>query len=151
MFENIKLPQGMNPEILEHLMHPRNYGKLDDANGIGVALDEKTGEYVIFYSQTKNDTIEDVKFATNGCQDTVVVGSMFTEMIMGKDIDYGKKAIVKMEQKLGTLTPKQKVCTNMVLEAFVAALINRENLAKGESEEMHVIKMQESCEEEEDA
>jgi nitrogen fixation protein NifU and related proteins len=151
MFENVKLPQGMNPEILEHLMHPRNYGKLDDANGIGVALDEKTGEYVIFYSQTKNDTIKDVKFATNGCQDTVVVGSMFTEMIMGKDIDYGKKAIVKMEQKLGTLTPKQKVCTNMVLEAFVAALINRENLAKGESEEMHVIKMQESCEEEENA
>ena len=42
MFENVKMPEGLNPEVLEHLMDPKNYGKLDDADGVGVGLDEKT-------------------------------------------------------------------------------------------------------------
>ena len=52
-----------------------------------------------------------------------------------------------MELKLGGLTPKQRVCTDMVLEAFVASLINREHLQNGQKEEVHIIKMKESCEE----
>ncbi|WP_345994044.1 iron-sulfur cluster assembly scaffold protein [Sulfurimonas sp. HSL-1716] len=147
MFEKVKMPQGMNPEILEHLMHPKNYGKLEDSSGVGIGVDEKTGEYVIFYIQTDDDIIKDVRYATNGCQDTVVVGSMFTEMIKNKNIDYGQKAISKMEQKLGGLTSKQRVCTDMVLEAFVASLINHEHFLNGVKEEVHIIKMQESCDE----
>lgn len=146
MFEDVKVPEGMNPEVLEHLMSPKNYGKLEDPSGVGVAVDEKTGEYVIFYIQTDENIITDLRYATNGCQDTVVVGSMFTEMIKGGDIENGKKAVSKMEEKLGGLTPKQRVCTDMVLEAFIASLINRENLLRGEKEELHILKMQESCE-----
>jgi nitrogen fixation NifU-like protein len=149
MFEDVKMPEGMNPEVLEHLMAPKNYGKLEDANGVGVAVDEKTGEYVIFYVKTEGEIIKDLRYATNGCQDTVVVGSMFSEMVKGGNIDNGKKAISKMELRLGGLTPKQRVCTDMVLEAFVASLINRDNLLNGKKEELHIIKMKESCEVEE--
>ncbi len=149
MYEDVKMPEGMNPEVLEHLMAPKNYGKIEDPSGVGVAMDEQTGEYVIFYIQTNGEIIEDLKFATNGCQDTVVVGSMFSAMVKGDNIQNGKKALAKMELKLGGLTPKQRVCTDMVLEAFVASLINREHLLNGENEEMHIIKMKESCEVEE--
>jgi nitrogen fixation NifU-like protein len=149
MFEDVKMPEGMNPEVLEHLMAPKNYGKLEDANGVGVAVDEKTGEYVIFYVKTEGEIIKDLRYATNGCQDTVVVGSMFSEMVKGGNIDNGKKAISKMELRLGGLTPKQRVCTDMVLESFVASLINRDNLLNGKKEELHIIKMKESCEVEE--
>ncbi|WP_345978093.1 iron-sulfur cluster assembly scaffold protein [Sulfurimonas sp. HSL3-7] len=144
--ENIEVPEGMNPEVLKHLMDPQNYGKLDDANGIGVAHDEKTGEFVIFYIKTDNDAINDVRFATNGCQDTVVVGSMFTEIIKGKSIEDGKKAIALLEQKIGIVTPQQRICAEMVFNAFIASLINLENLKRGEKEEMHVINSEESCE-----
>ena len=146
MFEDVKMPEGMDPQVLEHLMAPKNYGKLENANGVGVAVDEKTGEYVIFYIKTEKQMIQDLRYATNGCQDTVVVGSMFSEMIKGDNIENGQKAISKMEKKLGSLTPKQRVCTDMVLEAFVASLINRENLLRGAKEEVHILKMQESCE-----
>ena len=150
--EEIELPEGMNPEVLKHLMNPQNYGKLDDPDGIGVAHDEKTGEFVIFYIKKENETIADVTFATNGCQDTVVVGSMFTEMIKGEDVEYAKKAIAKLDQKLGVATAQQKICAEMVFNAFIASLINVENLARGEKEEMHVIQSAESCEiEEKDA
>lgn len=136
----------MSPEALEHLMYPKNYGKLDDADGVGVALDEKTKEYVIFYTNLDGDIIKDVKFATNGCQDTVVIGSMFTEMILGNDTDYAQKAVQKMHDKLGKLSAQQQVCADIVFTAFVASLKNRENKEQDEDEELHVLKMKESCE-----
>jgi len=146
MFENVKMPEGMSAEALEHLMYPKNYGKLDDADGVGVALDEKTKEYVIFYTKLDGKDITDVKFATNGCQDTVVIGSMFTEMIQGNDTDYAQKAVQKMHEKLGKLTAQQQVCADIVFTAFVASLKNRENRDNGADEELHVLKMKESCE-----
>ncbi|WP_457743770.1 iron-sulfur cluster assembly scaffold protein [Sulfurimonas sp.] len=146
MFENVKMPEGINPETLEHLMNPRNYGKIDNADGVGIALDEKTKEYVIFYTKFDGDIIENVKFATNGCQDTVVIGSMFTHMIIGNDIEYAKKAIDKMHEKLGELSAQQQICADIVFTAFIASLKNDENKKNGEDEELHLLKMKESCE-----
>ncbi len=145
MFENVKMPEGMNPEVLEHLMNPKNYGKLDDADGVGVALDEKTKEYVIFYTKLDSDIIENVKFATNGCQDTVVIGSMFTQMILGNDTNYANTAVQKMHDKLGKLSAQQQVCADIVFTAFLASLKNYEHKQNGEDEELHVLKMKESC------
>ncbi len=140
--ENEELDQ----EIIEHLMHPKNYGKLDEPSGVGVGHDEKTGEYVIFYIKTEDENIQNVSFATNGCQDTVVLGSMFTEMVKDDTIENGKNAVEKMDKKLSGMTAQQQVCAEMVLTSFIASLINRENRLKHESEEMHVIQMKESCE-----
>lgn len=146
MYENVKMPDGMSTETLEHLMNPKNYGKLEKPSCIGVALDEKTKEYVIFYTILDNGIIKDVRFATNGCQDTVVIGSMFTEMIKDNDIDYANGAIAKMYEKLGELTPQQKICAEIVFSAFLASLKNFENLKEGKDEELHLFKMKESCE-----
>ena len=146
MFENVKVPEGMNSEVLEHLMNPKNYGKLDDADGVGVALDEKTKEYVIFYIKLDGDIIKDVKFATNGCQDTVVIGSMFTQMILEHDIEYANTAVEKIQKKLGKLSAQQQVCADIVFSSFVAALKNYENKNNGADEELHVLKMKDSCE-----
>jgi nitrogen fixation NifU-like protein len=146
MFEDVKMPEGLNPETLEHLMNPKNYGKLDDADGVGVALDEKTQEYVIFYTKLDGDIIKDAKFATNGCQDTVVIGSMFTDMIIGNDIVYANGAVQKMHEKLGQLSAQQQICADIVFTSFIASLKNVENRQNGADEELHVLKMKESCE-----
>jgi len=146
MFEDTKMPEGMNPEVLEHLMNPKNYGKLEEASGVGVALDEKTKEYVIFYTLLDELTIKDVKFATNGCQDTVVIGSMFTDMIIDNDTDYANGAIQKMNEKLGDMSAQQQICADIVFSAFMASLQNYENLKNGAEEELHLFKMKESCE-----
>ncbi len=145
MFENVKLPDGIDPEVLNHIMNPKNYGKLESANGIGVATDKKTGEYVIFYTQLENSVVQDVMYATNGCQDTVVIGSMFTEMIKSNDVEYAQKAVKKMHEKLGDMTPEQQVCADIVFTAFSASLINFNNKIDGKDEEMHLLTMKESC------
>ncbi len=148
--EETKVPEGINKEVIMHLMNPHNYGKLENPTCIGVATDEKTKEYVIFYTLRKNNTIEDIKFATNGCQDTVVIGSMYTDMIKGKSIEYAHLALGKIKDKLGVMTKQQQICAEIVLNAFVASMVNFENLAKGKQEEAHIIKMAESCEIKED-
>jgi len=145
MFENVKMPEGMSAETLEHLLNPKNYGKIENADGVGVALDEKTNEYVVFYIDLNADTIENAKFATNGCQDTVVIGSMFTDMIIENDLSYAQTAVDKMHEKLGNLSPQQQVCADIVFTAYVASLKNAENKQRGEDEEMHVLKMKDSC------
>jgi nitrogen fixation NifU-like protein len=146
MYENVKMPEGMNSETLEHLMNPKNYGKLECANGVGVALDDKTKEYVIFYTLLKDNIVKDAKYATNGCQDTVVIGSMFSDMIIGNDLEYANGAIAKMNKKLGTLSVQQQICADIVFSAFLASLTNFENVQKGEDEELHLFKMKDSCE-----
>ncbi len=147
MYEDVVMPEGMDSEVLEHLMNPKNYGKLEDANGVGVALDEKTGEYVIFYSLRSEDMIENTSYATNGCQDTVVIGSMFSDMIKKNDTAYAQGAIEKMHDKLGVMSKQQQVCADLVFTAFVASMINYEHVViEGKEEEMHVTKMKDSCE-----
>jgi len=146
MFENTKMPEGMSSETLEHLISPKNYGKLDEPSCVGVAVDEKTGEYVIFYTLLDDDIVKDVSYATNGCQDTVVIGSMFTDMIKGNNLEYANRAIQKMLEKLGGLTPQQQICADIVFSAFIASMKNFENIQNGQKEEMHVLKMKDSCE-----
>jgi len=145
MYENVKMPEGMNPEVLDHLMNPKNYGKLEDASGVGVALDEKTKEYVIFYTLLEDSIIQKSSFATNGCQDTVVIGSMFTQMIENNNLEYANGAIEKMHEKLGELSPQQAICAELVFSAFLASLKNVENKKAGKEEELHMFKMKESC------
>ncbi|EDZ62503.1 protein possibly involved in FeS-cluster assembly [Sulfurimonas gotlandica GD1] len=146
MLKDVKIPDGINADTLEHLMDPKNYGKLENANCVGVGLDEKTKEYVIFYTLLDGEIIKDVKFATNGCQDTVVIGSMFTQMIKSNDLEYANGAIQKMNEKLGSMTPQQKVCADIVFTAFIASMKNFENIQNGAEEELHILKMKDSCE-----
>jgi nitrogen fixation NifU-like protein len=146
MLKDVEVPDGINKETLEHLMYPQNYGKLENPDAVGVALDEKTKEYVIFYTCLDAQIVKDVKFATNGCQDTVVIGSMFTQMIKNNDLDYANSAIQKMNEKLGTMSAQQKVCSDLVFTAFIASMKNFENLQNGAKEELHILKMKDSCE-----
>jgi nitrogen fixation NifU-like protein len=143
--ENAMNSEALNQEIIEHLMHPRNYGKLDAPDGVGVGHDAATGEFVIFYVNVTDDTLSDIAYATNGCQDTVVLGSMFTEMVKGDTLHNAQKAVEKLEAKLSGASARQQACAEMVLTAFRASLINRDNRLGGSDEEQHVITMKESC------
>jgi len=135
----------MNPDTLSHLMEPRNYGKLEDANGVGVALDEKTKEYVIFYTLFENNIIKKAMYATNGCQDTVVIGSMFTDMITDNNLNYANDAIRRMNEKLGEMSDQQQVCADLVFRSYKASMQNFENKKNGKDEELHLYKMTQSC------
>ena len=146
---NNPMENNLNQEIIEHLMHPKNYGPLDNPTGVGVGHSEHTGEFVIFYLRSHTNRLEAVTYATNGCQDTVVFGSMFTEMIQGETFEYAQEAAQKLYQKVMEGSPKQQACATMVLKSFEAAKIHEERQEQGFEEELHTIEIGMDCEVEE--
>lgn len=143
--------QDVSAEILDHMMHPRNYGKLEEAQGVGMGVDKKTGEFVIVYINIHDEVITTIQFGANACQDTVVAGSLFTEMVKGDSLSNAKRAAVLMDEKLEAAPKKQQACSRLVLRAFDAALINKENRDSGIDEDMYTIDLKQSCEIEEDS
>jgi nitrogen fixation NifU-like protein len=139
-------PKELNDEIIQHLMSPKNYGQIEPSNGVGMGFDPLTQEFVIFYVYVEGDDLKDVGFATNGCQDTVVMGSLFTEMIKGDTLPNAKRAAVLSKEQVQSAPPTQQACAEMVLTAFDAALLNYVKRADGEKEEMTKIAIDKSCE-----
>jgi len=127
-------------------MHPHNYGPLENPTGVGVGHSEESGEFVIFYIQSEGDILHSVSYATNGCHDTVVLGSMFTEMIKGQSYEYARSAALKLRDKVALGPIKQQACAQMVLTAFEAAGINEAHRSEGKEEELHAIEIGMECE-----
>jgi nitrogen fixation protein NifU and related proteins len=146
---NSLMENNLNQEVIEHLMHPKNYGPLENPTGVGVGHSEKSGEFVILYLDCKDEQIERIAYATNGCQDTVVLGSMFTEMIKGETLMYADAAGEKLRVKVLLGPAKQQACAQMVLTAYEAAQINQIHRAEGMDEELHAIEINLECEVEE--
>ena len=138
--------QDVSAEILDHMMHPRNYGELKEAHGVGMGVDIKTGEFAIVYIYLVDDILDVIQFGANACQDTVVAGSLFTEMVKGDTFENAKKAVQLMDEKLELAPKKQQACSRLILRAFDASVINRENRLKGFDENMYKIDVKESCE-----
>lgn len=140
------MENNINQEIIEHLMHPKNYGPLENPTGVGVGHSEQSGEFVIFYIQSEGDILHSVGYATNGCHDTVVLGSMFTEMIKGQSYEYARSAALKLRDKVALGPIKQQACAQMVLTAFEAAQINEAHRSEGMEEELYAIEIGIHCE-----
>lgn len=138
-------PKELNDEIIEHLMHPKNYGQIEPSNGVGMGFDPKTQEFVIFYLHVRGERLENVGFATNGCQDTVILGSMFTEMIKGDTLPNAKRSSVLMKEQIQSAPASQQACAEMVLSAFDASLLNYVHREDGQDEAMYKLAISESC------
>jgi nitrogen fixation NifU-like protein len=151
--KNIKLKdeeiRDVSNEVLDHMMYPRNYGTMDEAQGVGMGVDPKTGEFAMVYIHIVDDILNAITFGANACQDTVVAGSLFTDMVKGDNFENAIKTSQLMDKKLEDAPKKQQACSRLILRAFDGAIINRENRLKGQKEDMYKINVKDSCEIEE--
>mgnify|MGYP002773171007 CR=1 FL=1 len=79
-------------KVMDHFQHPRNVGKMDDADGVGEVGNAKCGDIMKIYIKVKDDIITDIKFNTFGCGSAIAASSMATEMIKGKPISRLEKS-----------------------------------------------------------
>ena len=49
-------------KVMDHFTHPRNLGKMEDADGVGEVGNAKCGDIMKIYIKVENDIITDVKF-----------------------------------------------------------------------------------------
>ncbi len=107
---------------MDHMMNPRNYGKLENPDAMGIGKNPENGEMVIVYLRMEDDKIADIRFQAKACMTTVISGSIFTETVRGVTIDEAKELTKIMIDKLEGMPPEEAACSEMVAEAFLAAL-----------------------------
>lgn len=110
-------------KVMDHFQHPRNVGKLDDADGIGEVGNAKCGDIMRMYIKVKDDVITDCKFNTFGCGSAIATSSMATELIKGKPIsealELSNKAVVEALDGL----PAYKIHCSVLAEEAVRAAV----------------------------
>ncbi len=132
--------EAINAEIFSHMANPRNYGEMNNADGIGKSVNEMTKEFLMVFIKVNDENIlESISYGCNANQDSSLAASLFTEMIKGDTLDNTIESLMLMEQKILNVPFSQKLNSSMVLHAFRAALINRENRIKGMDEELFTI------------
>ncbi len=75
---------------IDHIMNPRNIGRLDDANGYA-KITGPCGDTMQIFLKIEGNRIVDAKFLTNGCGATIACGSMVTELVKGRTVAEAQK------------------------------------------------------------
>ena len=110
-------------KVMDHFMHPRNVGVIENADGIGEVGNAKCGDIMKIYLKIENETIVDVTFETFGCGSAIASSSMATEMIMGKSIHEAMQLTNKaVAEALDGLPLHKMHCSVLAEEAIKNAL-----------------------------
>ncbi len=110
-------------KVMDHFEHPRNVGKIDDADGVGEVGNAVCGDIMKVYIKVDCGIITDVKFNTFGCGSAIASSSMATEMIKGKKITDALKLTNKaVAEALDGLPAHKMHCSVLAEEAIRAAI-----------------------------
>ncbi|HIS94477.1 MAG TPA: Fe-S cluster assembly scaffold protein NifU [Candidatus Ventricola gallistercoris] len=111
-------------KVMDHFMHPRNVGEIENASGVGTVGNAKCGDIMrIYLDIDDNQVVRDAKFKTFGCGAAIATSSMATEMIIGKTIQEALEVTNKaVMEALGGLPPVKVHCSLLAEQAVHAAL-----------------------------
>jgi nitrogen fixation NifU-like protein len=115
--------------VLEHFRHPRNVGKIENADGKATEGSPACGDMVSVYIKVdpEKKTISDVKFESYGCASNIATGSIITELAKGKTIDEAKKITWQQaSDALGGLPKIKAHCSVLAVEGLRSAIQNYE-------------------------
>jgi len=112
-------------KVMDHFMHPRNVGEIENADGIGEVGNPVCGDMMTFYIKVEDDRLSDIKFKTFGCGAAIAVSSIVTEMGMGKTLEEARKITPELVAKELEGLPKNKFhCSNLGAQALNKAIDN---------------------------
>ncbi len=110
-------------KVMDHFQHPRNLGKMENADGVGEVGNAKCGDIMKMYIKVDDGIITDVKFNTFGCGSAIATSSMATEMIKGKSVEdaleLSNQAVVEALDGL----PTHKIHCSVLAEEAVKAAV----------------------------
>ena len=111
-------------KVMDHFMHPRNVGEIENASGVGTVGNAKCGDIMrIYLDIDDNQVVRDAKFKTFGCGAAIATSSMATELIIGKTVQEALELTNKaVMDALGGLPPVKVHCSLLAEQAVHAAL-----------------------------
>ena len=110
-------------KVMDHFMHPRNVGVIENPDGVGEVGNAKCGDIMKMYLKIEDGIIADVKFETFGCASAIASSSMATELIKGKRVEEAMELTNKaVAEALDGLPDYKMHCSVLAEEAIQAAL-----------------------------
>lgn len=115
-------------KVMEYFKHPKNVGKIKDADGLGKVGNPICGDIMYVYIKVaKNkkgqEIIKDIKFQTLGCAAAIATSSMITELAKGKTLEHAMKITRNdVADALKGLPPIKMHCSNLAADALRAAI-----------------------------
>lgn len=123
------MPLPYSDIVMEHFRHPRNVGRIEDADAKSVEGSPACGDMVAVYLKVDGEEkrITDVKFESYGCASNIATGSIITELAKGKTLDEAKQITWhEASEALGGLPPIKTHCSVLAVEGLRAAIQNYE-------------------------
>ena len=109
--------------VMDHFMHPRNVGEIENPDGVGQVGNAKCGDIMKMYLKIRGNVIQDAKFETFGCGSAIASASMATEMIKGKTIDQALAVTNRqVVDALGGLPAHKLHCSVLAEESIKSAI-----------------------------
>ena len=109
--------------VMDHFMHPRNVGEIENPDGVGQVGNAKCGDIMKMYLKIRDNVIQDVKFETFGFGSAIASSSMATEMIKGKTIDEALAVTNRqVVDALGGLPAHKLHCSVLAEESIKSAI-----------------------------
>ncbi len=120
-------------KVMDHFMHPRNVGEIEDASGVGTVGNAKCGDIMRMYLKISDEEIiEDVKFQTFGCASAIATSSIATDMIKGKPLSEAlaltNQAVVEALDGLPAVKVHCSVLAEQAVKAAVADYYKRKGV-----------------------
>ena len=104
-------------KVMDHFMHPRNVGEIENASGVGTVGNAKCGDIMrIYLDIDENQVVRDAKFKTFGCGAAIATSSMET---VKEALAVTNKAVM---EALDGLPPVKVHCSLLAEQAVNAAL-----------------------------
>ncbi len=123
------MPLPYSEVVMEHFKHPRNVGRLEDADAKAMEGSPACGDMVAVYLKVDESTkrITDIKFESYGCASNIATGSIITELAKGKTLEEAKKITWKdASEALGGLPAIKAHCSVLAVDGLRAAIQNYE-------------------------
>jgi nitrogen fixation NifU-like protein len=110
---------------MDHFMHPRNMGEIEDATAIGEVGNPACGDVMKLYLKIEDGRITDAKFKTFGCGAAIASSSITTELIKGKTVEEALQLTNEaVAEALGGLPPAKQHCSVLAEDALRVAIEN---------------------------
>jgi nitrogen fixation NifU-like protein len=104
------------PITVDHFQHPRNIGRMADADGVGHISDPEHETSVTVYVKMEAGRIARASFRTFGCSACIAASSMATELLVGRAAANTLSAD-ELDAALSGLPADKRYCAELVADA----------------------------------
>lgn len=119
-------------KVMEHFRNPKNVGKIEDADGIGLVGNPICGDTMEVTIKVNNGKVMDIKFRTFGCASAIATSSMMTVLAKGKSLEEALKITRDdIAEALEGLPPHKLHCSNLASDALHLAIEDYLNKKRG--------------------